>query len=144
MNKVFGWAAWLVLPLAGLLFAQWPLRDWIHAGSREANDLAQILFALYAAVAVTAASRHSAHLAAHGSTGPARPTRWRRWLLALCVAPWAGFVLLASAPEVWASLAHLEHFPETANPGYFLVKLSVWVLALLALIDAVRPRRELP
>ncbi|MCW5649362.1 MAG: C4-dicarboxylate ABC transporter substrate-binding protein [Ramlibacter sp.] len=144
MNKLLGWAAFLVLPLALLLFAQWPLRDGLHAGSREANDLAQILFALYAAVAVTAASRHGAHLAAHGSQGRLRPARWRHWLLVLCVAPWAAFVLFASAHEVGASLMQLEHFPETANPGYFLIKLSVWLLALLALVDALRPHREAP
>ena len=46
-------AAALVLPLALLLFAQWPLRDLVQAHSREANDLAQIIFALYMAVAVT-------------------------------------------------------------------------------------------
>ena len=34
-------ASLLVLPVSLLLFLQWPLRDLVHAGSREANDLAQ-------------------------------------------------------------------------------------------------------
>ena len=46
-------AGWLMLPLALLLFAQWPLRELVQAGSREANDLAQVVFALYMAVART-------------------------------------------------------------------------------------------
>ncbi len=32
-------ASLLVLPVSLLLFLQWPLRDLVHAGSREANDL---------------------------------------------------------------------------------------------------------
>lgn len=144
MNKIFSWAGWLVLPLAILLLAQWPLRDLIHAGSTQANDLAQIVFALYSAVAVTAASRHGLHLAAHGGVSQVRFARWRAWLLALCVAPWAAFVLYASAPLVWASVSHWERFPETDHAGYFLIKLSVWLLAGLALADALRPQATAP
>ena len=47
---------WLAPLLALLLFAQWPLRDWVQAYSREANDLAQIGFAFYVSLAVTAAT----------------------------------------------------------------------------------------
>ena len=43
-------AQWLALPLVLLLFLQWPLRDVVHAYSRQANDLGQIVFALYVAV----------------------------------------------------------------------------------------------
>ena len=32
---------WLVLPVALILFLQWPLRDFVQWGSREANDLGQ-------------------------------------------------------------------------------------------------------
>lgn len=40
-----------------LLFAQWPPHELVQAWSREANDLAQTIFALYVTVAVTAARR---------------------------------------------------------------------------------------
>ena len=53
----------LVLPVGLLLFLQWPLREVVQAYSREANDLAQCLFAIYASVAVTCATRRRAHLA---------------------------------------------------------------------------------
>ncbi|HXE48117.1 MAG TPA: hypothetical protein VN663_07070, partial [Ramlibacter sp.] len=76
-------ASLLVLPLAALLFAQWPLRDLVQAYSRQANDAAQILFALYMAVAVTAASHDGTHLTAghppDEHAGP--PRRWRAWAL---------------------------------------------------------------
>ena len=78
----------LVLPLTLLLFAQWPLRDVVQAGSRQANDLAQLIFALYMAVAVTVASIQGSHLAAH-VTADAAPASWRRWAVVACTAPWA-------------------------------------------------------
>jgi TRAP-type C4-dicarboxylate transport system permease small subunit len=54
----------LVLPLSLLLFLQWPLRDLVQGYSREANDLAQWLFALYVSLAITCATRSRSHLAA--------------------------------------------------------------------------------
>ncbi|MEP6791999.1 MAG: C4-dicarboxylate ABC transporter substrate-binding protein [Ramlibacter sp.] len=129
-------AGLLVLPLAALLFAQWPLRDLVQAYSRQANDIAQILFALYMAVAVTAASRAGAHLAA-GRTEAARKSRWRAWALAACVAPWALFMLWSSAAPVSASLAQMEHFGETLTPGFFIIKLALWLMLALILVDAL-------
>jgi hypothetical protein len=64
LDRVCAAAAWLALPLALLLFAQWPLRDVVGAWSRDANDAAQWLFALYVALALRAATRARAHLAA--------------------------------------------------------------------------------
>ena len=46
----------LALPLSLLLFLQWPLRELVQAYSREANDLAQCLFALYVSVAILCAT----------------------------------------------------------------------------------------
>ena len=53
---------WLVLPVALALFLQWPLREFVQWGSREANDLGQWIFALYVSLAVTFATRERAHL----------------------------------------------------------------------------------
>jgi TRAP-type C4-dicarboxylate transport system permease small subunit len=141
-------ASVLVLPLALLLFAQWPLRELVQAYSTQANDLAQILFALYMAVAVTAASREGLHLAAghapdeHGQP----PQRWRAWALLACTAPWALFLLWTSAPSVWQSVRQFEHFGETFNPGYFIIKLALWLLLVLipgeAFWSAARHRKH--
>ena len=138
LRLLYRTAAWLIVPLALLLCAQWPLRDAVQAWSREANDLAQIIFALYMAVAVTAASRSHAHLAA-AHRGNGHHSSWRHWATAACVVPWAAFVLWSAAPQVWQSLLQLEHFGETLNPGYFVIKLSLAVLLALVIAQALMP-----
>jgi TRAP-type mannitol/chloroaromatic compound transport system permease small subunit len=140
---------WLVLPVGLLLFLQWPLRDLFRAYSREANDLAQWLFALYVAIALTEATRRSTHLAAAAVAErytPALRAVLARAAALLCVAPWSLFVLVAGAPMIWRSIRQLEEFPDTYDPGYFIIKASVWLLALLmllqAIVDAFRPSAQ--
>lgn len=135
LKRAFAWFGLLVVPLAILLFAQWPLRDIVQAYSRQTNDMAQVLFALYAAVAITAASHANAHLAAdHHLVLPLRhPPRWQRYALLLCIAPWALLILWTSSAQVWESIVQLERFSETGNPGLFVVKFAGWLMALLAL-----------
>jgi hypothetical protein len=131
-------ASALVVPLTLLLFAQWPLRDVVQAGSRQANDLAQVIFAVYMAIAVTAASIEGMHLAArHAPDEHDKPVRWRVWAVFVCTAPWAAFLLWTSAPGVWQSARQLERFGETLNPGYFLIRVSLWLLAALVLAYGV-------
>jgi TRAP-type mannitol/chloroaromatic compound transport system permease small subunit len=133
-------ASLLVLPVSFLLFLQWPLRDLVHAWSREANDIAQWLFALYIGAAVTFATRIHSHPAAHAIAHryPERVrARLRKAASLLVLLPWSAFILYAATPAVWQSLLQLEGFPETYNPGYFLVKVAAWVLALLVLLQAV-------
>jgi hypothetical protein len=144
-------AAFLVLPIAALLFVQWPLREWIQAGSRQANDAGQVLFALYVAVAVTAATRARAHLAtdiaAHRYSPLVRTLLYRAASLAV-PAPASAFVLVSSAASTWQSILLLERFPETLNPGYFLVRVAAFVLAAAifaqALLDAFAPGNREP
>ena len=100
-------ASWLVLPMSALLFLQWPLREQVQAFSREANDLAQILFALFVAVAITAATRDDAHLAADAFSQRYRPGTRRRLLriaTAAVLVPLALVVIAAGAPAAWMSL----------------------------------------
>jgi len=140
---------WLLLPVVFLLLLQWPLRDIFRAYSREANDLGQWLFALYVAMAFTAATRAHAHLAADAV---ARRYPERTHILIaragalLGLLPWALFVVIGGAHLVIPSVTLREAFPDTANPGYFFIKLALWLLAGLvlaqAVIDIARPRRE--
>lgn len=142
-------ALYLVLPVSLLLFLQWPLREIVGAYSREANDLAQILFALYVSVAVTAATRERSHLAADALARRYSPA-WRRRLAriasAVVLVPGAVFILVAGAPEAWRSALQLERFAETLDPGYFLVRIAALFLALLvlaqAVIDIASPRSD--
>lgn len=131
---------WLVLPVSLLLFLQWPLRDLLHAYSTAANDLAQWLFALYVSLAVTAATRGRTHLAAASFAQRYSPRT--RDLIAkaaalLYVLPWSSFVLGAGMPDAWRSLRMLEAFPESYNPGYFLVKASAMLLAAMLLVQGI-------
>lgn len=148
LGRAIAAGRWLVLPVALILFLQWPLRDFVQWGSREANDLGQWIFALYVCLAVTFATRERAHLAVDALAHD-YPARVRggiaRWGMLACVAPWALFMAWAVLPTAWRSLMELEHFSETLNPGYFIIKLSCLLLALLALAQALidaagRPR----
>ena len=131
-------ASTLVLPLTFLLFAQWPLRDLVQAGSRTANDAAQVIFAIYMAIAVTAASASGMHLAAHHTPDEhARPRGWRAWAMLACTAPWALFVMWSSTGGVWQSVMQLERFGETLTPGYFLIRIALWLLAALVLVQGI-------
>lgn len=139
LYRVIRLAAWLVLPLALLLFAQWPLRDLVQAYSLQANDVAQILFGVYAAFAITAASVSKSHLALVRPALKATKTiaSWRDWALLVCVAPWALFLLWAAVPQMLASIAAHEIFSEGLTPGYFILRIALVLLALLVLVHAV-------
>src|SRR4051812_6196723 len=98
MQRLLAAIAALVIPLALLLAAQWPLRQLIQAYAREANDLAQIVFALYMAVAVAWAGYRGVHLAARPQ---GTRSRWRAMAIAACVVPWAVFLLATASGPAW-------------------------------------------
>jgi TRAP-type mannitol/chloroaromatic compound transport system permease small subunit len=141
-------AKWLALPLIVLLFLQWPLRDFVRHFSREANDLGQITFALFVAVSVTAATRAGTHLSVD-VLARRYSARTRLWLgragAALGWLPWALFVLVAGKTATLSSLRDLESFGDSGNPGYFLIKIALWVMAIAiigqALVDIIGPPR---
>jgi len=140
-------AKWLALPIVTLLFLQWPLRTIVGLYSREANDLGQSLFALYVAASITAATRAKTHLAADTMSRRYSDTT-RQWLAragaVFGLVPWSIIVLITSWSIVRDSTLLLERFPDTGNPGYFIVKVALLALALLVLIEGmieiVRPR----
>lgn len=134
-RRAFLPAAVLALPLALLLAAQWPLRELVHAYSRQANDLAQILFALYVAVAVTAASAAGRHLSSANGGLPRQ--RWRAGALLACVGPWSLFMLWSFTGPAFESARLLERFSETLNPGFFAIKLALLLLVVLVLAEAL-------
>ena len=130
----------LVLPVSLLLFLQWPLRESGLGYSREANDLAQVLFALYVGIAITCATRRQTHLAAD-ALAQGRSPRLRRLLTRIAslavLVPWSVFVLYAAWPMVVQSVRQLESFPDTFNPGYFVVKIAILLLVVLVLLQAL-------
>lgn len=137
---------WLVLAIIILLFLQWPLRDLMQGWSREANDLGQWLFALYVAASITQASRAGTHLQSKGfgqRLSPARIICLKRIGLVAGLIPWASFILWSGTPMLLRSIAQAERFPDTSNPFYFMIRLSMCLMALLVLaqgvIDLLRP-----
>ena len=149
LDRAIGWLVasvkWLALPLIAALFLQWPLRDIVRGWSREANDFGQIAFGLFVAVSVTAATRAHTHLAAD-LVAQRYSARTRTWLAragaALGLLPWAAFVLIASRTSVISSVRVHESFQDSGNPGYFLIKLALWLMASVvmgqALVDIFR------
>ena len=135
-----GAGRWLALAVTVLLFLQWPLRDWVQAYSREVNDLAQVLFAWYVALALTAATRARAHLAVDALSTPPSARRGaglRRAAAGLVLLPASIALLAISAGPVYRSVQVLEGFPETFNPGYFVLKLALLALTGGVLLQAV-------
>ena len=149
LGRLIAAGRWLVLPVALILFLQWPLRDLVRGWSREANDLGQWIFALYVSLAMTFATREHTHLAvdaiAHGYSAPLRAAI-ARWGGFACVTPWAIFMIWTVGPTVQRSVLLLEKFPDTNNFGYFLVKVAALLMAVLALLqallDVARPAKD--
>ena len=98
------------------------------------------------AVSISAATRAGTHLAADALAQhyTARTRYWLKRLGAgLGLMPWALFVLIAGKTFVVPSLLGVESFPETYNPGYFLIKCALWLMAIMviaqAIVDFFRP-----
>jgi TRAP-type mannitol/chloroaromatic compound transport system permease small subunit len=131
---------WLALPIVTLLFLQWPLRSLLGLYSREANDLGQWLFAIYVAASVTAATRARAHLAAD-TIARNYSAAARQWLtragVIFALIPWSVIVLVTSFNLVRDSTLLLERFPDTGNPGYFIIKLALLLMAFLVLSEGL-------
>jgi TRAP-type mannitol/chloroaromatic compound transport system permease small subunit len=146
IGGVIAAAQWLALPLVALLFLQWPLRDIVRCCSREANDLGQVMFALLVAVSVPAATRAGTHLSAD-ALAQRYSARTRQRLRRICaivgLIPWALFIVYASRNFVLQSVLGLEAFADTDNPGYFIIKLALWLMVFLvitqAMLDIFRP-----
>jgi TRAP-type C4-dicarboxylate transport system permease small subunit len=97
----------------------------VHGYSREANDLGQVIFALYVAFSISAATRAGTHLAADTLVqrySERTRSRIRQLGGGLAIVPWALFVLYAGENYVMSSVLGLEAFPDTNNPGYFIIK----------------------
>ena len=139
VERILAATKWLALPVVTLLFLQWPLRTMLGLYSREANDLGQWLFAIYVAASITAATRAKTHLASD-TISRNYSDAMRQWLaragMLFGLIPWSIIVLVTSWSLVRDSTLLLERFPDTGNPGYFIIKLALLILALLILIES--------
>ena len=51
--------------------------------------------------------------------------------------PWSLFILYAAWPMTMQSVRQLESFPETFNPGYFMLKIALLLATVLVLVQAL-------
>jgi TRAP-type C4-dicarboxylate transport system permease small subunit len=131
------------------LFLQWPLRDIVRGWSTEANDPAQIVFAFYVAVAFSAVTRAGTHLAADTLArrySAAARRRITQIVTAFAILPWGVLLPVTGYGMIVTALQLVEIFRETRNPGHFMIKLAVGLMALMviarSLIDIARPQRQ--
>ena len=133
-------AAWLVLAVVGLLFAQVPLREIFHGGHNTANDIGQLVHAALFMIGGAYAMRHDGHVRVDifhqrmGAKGRAAVELAGTILLLL---PWLALLGWYAVPIVLNSLAEREAFAETYTPGYFLLKLLLFVFVALMALQAL-------
>ena len=93
-----------------------------------------------AAASIAAATRAKTHLAAD-TISRNYSDNTRQWLARagalFGLIPWSIIVLMTSWNIVRDSTLLQEHFPDTGNPGYFIIKLALLLLALLVLIEGM-------
>jgi TRAP-type mannitol/chloroaromatic compound transport system permease small subunit len=130
-------AAWLVLIVVVLLFAQLPLREVFGGGHILANDFGQIAHAAFFMFGLAYALRWDRHVRMDVFYRRMSPRRKAAVNLAGTVfflLPWCILMVWFGWSYAASSAAVLETFPDTWSPGYFMFKvLLVLCIALLAL-----------
>ena len=127
---------------------QWPMRDVVRAYSREAPDHSAIFFALFVAVSVTAdlalwpplscgcrgAALFTATAALHQDSSGS------------LTCSWALFVLISASKSTVISSLKVTRVLPYRDPAYFVIKLSLWIMAAIilaqAFLDIARPVRR--
>ncbi len=134
------WASWLCLPIILLLFLQLPLRDIVHGGNNTDNDFGQIIFANFLMVGIPFTMRYDAHVRVD-ILHQYFSRRWRAIVelagTALFTLPWLALLGRYALPIVLNSLRETEKFAETYTPGYFILKLGLFLFVVLVALQAV-------
>ena len=133
IGRIIAAAQWLALPLDPVVVPAMAAARHRARLFAQANDLGQIIFALFVAVSVTAATRAGTHLAADtaGATlfARARGTGCKQTRRRHRPAAMGAVRPDCEQDFVLQSVFGLEDFPDTNNPGYFVIKLALWLMA---------------
>lgn len=140
VDRVGRAASWLILLVVATLFLQIPMREFVHYGHREVNDIGQIIHATVFMIGAAYAMRWDGHVRVDIFYN--RLSARGRALVDLCgtvffILPWLCIVVLDSVPIVRNSWAHLEQFADTYTPGYFILKTQLMVFAVLLALQAL-------
>lgn len=140
IDRVGRAASWLILLVVATLFLQIPMREFVHYGHREVNDIGQIIHATVFMIGAAYAMRWDGHVRVDIFYN--RLSARGRALVDLCgtvffILPWLAIVALDSVPIVRNSWDHLEQFADTYTPGYFILKTQLMVFAVLLALQAL-------
>jgi TRAP-type mannitol/chloroaromatic compound transport system permease small subunit len=117
--------AWLVLAVVFLLFVQNPLREYLGRGQFFANDMGQLAHAAVFMIGVAYAWRWDRQVRMdlfYRNMGPRTKAVVNLLGTVFLLLPWLAFVTWDAVPTVIDSVRHLEGFPETGSPGFFVMK----------------------
>jgi TRAP-type mannitol/chloroaromatic compound transport system permease small subunit len=133
-------ASWLILAVVATLFLQIPMREFVHYGHREVNDIGQVIHATVFMIGVGYAMRWDAHVRVdifRHHMGPRTRAAIELAGILLFLAPWLAIVTRSSIPIVLHSWAQLEQFADTYTPGYFLLKTQLLSFCVLVGLQAL-------
>ena len=119
------------MPKSDTTISEWPIRSILPNSATALTNIA---------ASITAATRAKTHLAAdtvsrHYSDATRQYLARAGALFGLI--PWSIAVLVTSFDIVVNSTLLLERFPDTFDPFYFVIKMALWLLAILMLIEGV-------
>lgn len=117
--------AWLVLAVVFLLFLQNPLREYIGRGQFFANDMGQLAHAAVFMIGVAYAWRWDRQVRVdllYRGMGERNKAVVNLLGTVFLLLPWLALVTWDAVPGVIDSVRFAERFPESASPGFFLMK----------------------
>ena len=139
IDRIGGVMAWLVLAVVFLLFVQNPLREYLGRGQFLANDMGQLSHAAVFMIGAAYAWRWDRQVRVdlfYRNMG-ARTKAWVNLLgTVFLLLPWLALVTWDAVPDVIDSIRHLEGFPETGSPGFFVMKSVLVVFAAMMTLQA--------
>lgn len=133
-------ACWLILLVVALLFWQIPMREFVHYGHREVNDMGQLVHATVFMIGVAYAMRWDGHVRVdifYHRIGARRRAVVDLVGTIFFILPWLFIVTRDSIPIVLNSWAEFEAFDDTYTPGYFVFKTQLLVFAALMILQVL-------
>lgn len=131
--------AWLVLAVVFLLFVQNPLREYLGRGQFFANDMGQLSHAAVFMIGVAYAWRWDRQVRVdlfYRNMGARRKAVVNLLGTVFLLLPWLFLVTRDAVPDVIDSVKHLEGFPETGSPGFFVMKSLLLAFAAMMGLQA--------
>ncbi len=132
--------AWLVLAVVFLLFVQNPLREYLGRGQFFANDMGQLSHAAVFMIGVAYAWRWDRQVRVdlfYRNMGARRKAVVNLLGTVFLLLPWLALVTWDAVPDVIDSVKHLEGFPETGSPGFFVMKSLLLAFAAMMSMQAI-------